>query len=311
MIRVIDVSKWQSPSQIDYDKLASEVDGVILRACYGKYKDTAFLTHARELALRGVPLGAYQFITQYNSVLDQVLALSEQLKELETVVDLGNGFGMVVEDLQLGIWADVENEAGATPLTKTQVSDYIDQVEARIGFEVGIYTSRYYWDEIMKTDAYKSRKLWVAHYGATTPYLPATGGWDSWWLWQYTSNGSYDGYPGSIDSNHFYGDESDFADWIGEDLPPVIDPPEPLYQAEIVNCIALNVRSGPGVSYDIVETLYDGDIVNVYKEQSGWLHIEAGWISAAYTAIYEPPVVVEPSDAEKLQMLWDAHPELH
>jgi hypothetical protein len=36
-----------------------------------------------------------------------------------------------------------------------------------------------------------------------------------------------------------------------------------------------------------------------------------GWVSSAYTALYQAPIPIEPSDAEKLQRLWDAHPELH
>ncbi len=95
-IKIIDISYWQSPTAINYDKLAAQVDGVILRACYGKYADTAFLTHAREFALRGVPLGVYHFITQYNSVSEQVGALNKQLDELKAVVDLGNGYGMTL-----------------------------------------------------------------------------------------------------------------------------------------------------------------------------------------------------------------------
>lgn len=303
-VKIIDISKWQDPSRIDYDALAANVDGVILRACYGRYPDTALLTHARELTLRRVPIGLYHFVTQYNTVKSQIDAILGQIDELKTV-----------GDFKLGVWVDVENEAGATPLTEAQVSSFIGQLEDALGFQVGIYTSRYYWDQIMRTDAYKSRKLWVAHYGAASPYLPATGGWTNWWLWQYTSNGSYPGYPGSIDSNHFAGDESDYADWIGDEAPPVVDP-EPLYQIEIVNCIALFVHSGPDTLESTrIGSVVNGTIMNAYRSSGSMLFVGddaiEGWVSSAYTALYQAPIPIEPSDAEKLQRLWDAHPELH
>jgi len=36
---IIDISYWQQPALIDYDKLAGQVDGVILRAAYGVKAD--------------------------------------------------------------------------------------------------------------------------------------------------------------------------------------------------------------------------------------------------------------------------------
>jgi len=32
---IIDISYWQKPELINYDKLAQQIDGVILRAAYG------------------------------------------------------------------------------------------------------------------------------------------------------------------------------------------------------------------------------------------------------------------------------------
>lgn len=305
MIKVIDISYWQSPTQIDYEKLASEVDGVILRLAYGTHLDTAFMTHFQNLSRLGVPLGFYHFITQYDSVQAQINTLSAGLDRLVTQASFSDVF-------PIEGWADVENESGAPALTKATVQNYVNLALSQLGMKLNIYTSRYYWDQIINDDIFSDRKLWVAHYGATSPYMPATGGWDKWWLWQYTSNGRFEAYSGSIDMNHFWGTDEEFNDWVGDDvIIPSPEPDEPLYIAEIVNCTALNVRSGPGVSYDIVGALYNGDKVEVYGETAGWLNIEAGWISSAYTAIYQEPEPVEPTDAEKLKRLWDAHPELH
>ncbi len=59
---IIDISYYQSPVAINYDLIASQVSGVILRAAYGKWKDTAFDRHYAEFTARGVPVGAYHYI---------------------------------------------------------------------------------------------------------------------------------------------------------------------------------------------------------------------------------------------------------
>ena len=59
---IIDISFYQAPSALDYNLIAENVSGVILRACYSVYKDTAFERHYQELTQRGVPVGAYHYI---------------------------------------------------------------------------------------------------------------------------------------------------------------------------------------------------------------------------------------------------------
>lgn len=53
----------------------------------------------------------------------------------------------------------------------------------------------------------------------------------------------------------------------------------------IVTSSALNVRSGPGMSYDINLTVHKGDILTVVDEQDGWGKIESnlGWINLKFT----------------------------
>lgn len=49
---------------------------------------------------------------------------------------------------------------------------------------------------------------------------------------------------------------------------------------------ALNVRSGPGTNYRIVDALYEGETVDVERCQSGWCRVSHngpdGWVSARY-----------------------------
>jgi GH25 family lysozyme M1 (1,4-beta-N-acetylmuramidase) len=73
---ILDISFYQAPSAINYDTLAANVSGVILRACYGIWKDTAFDRHYQEFTARGVPVGAYHYIIGSQSMQAQADAFN-------------------------------------------------------------------------------------------------------------------------------------------------------------------------------------------------------------------------------------------
>ena len=203
---IIDISKWQAPSAINYDTLAGNISGAILRANYGRAKDTQLDTHYAELTARGISLGCYVFITQYQTVSSQVDALQSAIA--------GKVF-------KLGLWLDVEIEGGADKLTATQVNAFVAELDRRgIAWE-GIYTSKHMWSQIFgNSNPYSHKRLWVAHYTtALTPLLPY--GWNKHWLWQYSSTGRVGGYSGNLDMNRFGGSESEWAAWVGAEPQPV------------------------------------------------------------------------------------------
>lgn len=53
----------------------------------------------------------------------------------------------------------------------------------------------------------------------------------------------------------------------------------------IVTSSAVNVRSGPGMSYKINLTVHRGDILTIIEEENGWGRIETdlGWINLKFT----------------------------
>jgi hypothetical protein len=67
---------------------------------------------------------------------------------------------------------------------------------------------------------------------------------------------------------------------------------EVLYQVKVI-VTALNVRTGPGVSYPTAgPPMPKGTVVNVYEERAGWLRIGTGrWCSghSAYVERITPP----------------------
>jgi len=209
-ILIVDISSHQDPALFDYDLLAKQVDGVILRAAYGTGfpktgvlgPDPAFETHYKELRKRGVPLGAYHYICEYVTAEAQANVF---IKAVE-----GKKF-------ELGYWCDVEYENGADKLTANQVIRYITIVDSELNVKMDIYTGHWCWMDIMgdERSRYSDRKLWMSAYTASPDnYIPH--GWDKFWLWQYTSTGrlaSYNGGLNNIDKNMFYGTREDYTKW--------------------------------------------------------------------------------------------------
>jgi len=260
---IIDISFYQAPSAIDYDLLAENVSGVILRACYGIWKDTAFERHYSELTARGVPVGAYHYIIGSQPIQAQADAFN---------VAVG------LKDMQLGCWIDVEDTREGTRLYRDQVLIYAEEQP-----DMGIYTSKGAWNSIMGGVYLNDRKLWVAHY-TTNPYPLLPTGWQSWWLWQFTSSGRLAGYAGNLDTNRFNGDDADFAEWVGGEVPAE---PEKLFDARVVTTPPTRLRTRftpagnlrPGADW-----LQSQAIVPVYETSgTGWWRVgHETWASSEW-----------------------------
>jgi len=255
---IIDISYWQPPSEINYDLLSGSISGVILIACYATGKDTRFEQHYNEFARRGIPIGAYHYITGNVSALGQAEAFRDAVA------------GKI---LQLGLWADVEDIRDGTALTRQHVVYYMTITEGLLG-TLYIYTSRAMWAAIMGTGShpYGSRKLWVANYKVAAPALPV--GWTSWWLWQYASDGDLPGYVGNLDMNHFFGTDEQYQEWVGGAIP---EPPDEdaLYQVEVI-ASALNIRPQPNTDCTPLYAVPKGTILDVYEEVGLWLRVGQG-----------------------------------
>jgi len=271
---IIDISAWQPPTHINYDRLANEVSGVILRVAYGTRADIHFATHYRELRARGVPIGAYHYIVEYKTVTEQITTAMTALGDRK---------------LQLGFWVDVELEPNATPLRAVTAVAYTREIETRLGYKAGIYTSASMWRSIFgSSNPLSDRDLWVAYYTTgNTPILPT--GWSTWKLWQHTSNGRLDGYAGDLDVNRYNGTQADFDAWAGNESEP-IDPPtdpepdpptQPKAYKATVTANVLNVRKAP--QDIVVGSLKRGAEVEVLDEQDAWRKLgHQLWVSGEW-----------------------------
>ena len=269
---IVDISYWQSPDLIDYNKFAASISGAILRGVYGIWKDKHFDRHYQELYSRGVPIGTYHYIIGSYSGKAQ----AEIMKA-----------AIVGKDLKLGIWNDVEDRNATTGLSASIVIDYQNNIENMTGKKAGIYTGVYAWSEIMGNLAYmfSDRALWIAHYGVIAPSLPRYGGWNKWLLWQMSSSGRIDGYSNNIDIDLFNGSEEEYRKYFSLDeiIPaPELPPTNGVILPELKVLRNMNIRSDPTISSYIVGTRAVGDIVKVKdiyatSSTSVWVKDERGW----------------------------------
>lgn len=88
----IDISKYQNPDLIDYDKIAEQVDFVILRIGFGWLKDIYFERHYLAFTQRGKRIGGYHF--PLNTRLQEQANMVKQAldgKRIEVVDKFGSG----------------------------------------------------------------------------------------------------------------------------------------------------------------------------------------------------------------------------
>ncbi len=201
----IDISKWQTPSKINYRTLAKNIDGAILRIGTGDrvgkkelIKDIHFERHYSSLSDRGVPLGVYWYscAVNYDEGVDEA---KEALKILGS------------RKLDLPVYFDTENrnfQYEAWKLDKnclTEAAKGFCETIKRSGRKAGIYASASWLKHQLNMKELSSYELWVANYVGTynIDKPPVYDG--PFKMWQYSSKLKLKGFDdGPIDSNWRY-----------------------------------------------------------------------------------------------------------
>ena len=262
----IDISKYQNPDLIDYDKIAERVDFVIMRIGFGWLKDIHFERHYLEFTQRGKRIGGYHFPLNTR--------LQEQANMVKQALD--------GKRIEAGLWVDVE----ATYQSRSEINAYIPILENTLDTESGIYTSYSKWLEVMQNETrWASRRLWVANYGVSVPRLPSP--WKKWCVWQYSSTGRLNGYSGNLDLDWANAECLDAIPAIGEETPPEPPTEEKLFDAKVVTTPPnrLKTRYTPaGKERPETDWLPSQAIVPVYETHStGWWRVAPeAWSSATW-----------------------------
>ena len=188
----IDVSTYQG--NIDWSKVKDNVGFAILRCGLGddirSQDDNCFERNYTECMRLGIPFAVYFFTyAQTKDKVDNEIAHIKRLLSGKTI--------------KAPVYIDVENTRGLnwryiSNNDMTEVMKYFKSELEKLGYSMGIYSSRSaFWNEKMTDAFYESISKWVAEYSDklhdfNRPYD----------IWQATSNGSIPGIGGRVDINY-------------------------------------------------------------------------------------------------------------
>ena len=195
----IDVSHWQST--INWTSVAAAGKSfAIIKATEGRlYTDPNYATNRAAAQAAGLWTGAYHFANPDTTAGD---AIGEADRFVSTI-KLGRGDLIPALDLE---------QSGGLSVSALQswVASWLGEVSRKIGVKPMIYTSPAFWQRYMGdshalADAgYKT--LWIAHWGAASPSIPANNwGGHGWTFWQYTDCGVVPGISGCVDLDRYHG----------------------------------------------------------------------------------------------------------
>jgi GH25 family lysozyme M1 (1,4-beta-N-acetylmuramidase) len=194
----IDVSHWQG--EINWTRVAGAGTAFAFLKSTDDvdYVDPTFAANRAGARANGIAVGAYHFARPDASAGDA-------RQEAVHFVDVANpqpGDLLPVLDIETSRGLD---QAGVTQWARTWVST----VRELTGVTAFVYTSPYGWAERTGDTPLLARDgspLWVAHWGVSSPTLPAND-WDGhgWIVWQHTSTGHVRGISGNVDLDRLAG----------------------------------------------------------------------------------------------------------
>lgn len=181
---IIDISHHQAPKDINYDKLAKEVDLVIIRTQYGsRLVDRHYKTHHEQFQSRGVPTAAYAWV--------RGVSISDMEKEATDFYNRTKSFKPTFWFL------DVEERSMAN--MRAGVDAYLQKLRALGAEHVGVYIGHHVYKKFnIDTSAFDA--VWIPHYGRndgtlnSKPKFPCD-------IHQYTDRGRLPGYSSDLDLN--------------------------------------------------------------------------------------------------------------
>ncbi|HZC33820.1 MAG TPA: glycoside hydrolase family 25 protein [Candidatus Bathyarchaeia archaeon] len=195
----IDVSQWQGT--INWPMVAGAGKAfAIIKATQGRtFNDPTYATNHAGAKAAGLWTGAYHFAEPDATAGDAIA----EADHFVSIINLG------AHDLIPAL--DLEQSGGlSVAALQAWVIAWMGEVTARIGIRPMIYTSPNFWTVYMgNTTALADagyKTLWIAHWGVTTPTIPANNwGGHGWTFWQYTSSGSVPGISGRVDLDRYNG----------------------------------------------------------------------------------------------------------
>lgn len=189
----IDISYWQG--DVDFSKVASAVQFVILREGYRRTMDKKFVSYAEGCRKNNIPvIGVYHFLYS--------LSAADAVEEAKTCISNIERAGLGMDTI---IFADFEYDtvkqakAQGVSLGKAQCIEhtkaFCEYVESR-GYTAGIYSNIDYFRNMYDPSLIQKYKFWLADYSGNADYPCA--------FQQYSSKGSVPGISGYVDMDYCF-----------------------------------------------------------------------------------------------------------
>lgn len=191
LARGIDVSEWQGDINWQAVKNSGQVDFAIIRCGFaGKSSaraDYKWERNVSECERLGIPYGVYVY--SYATSWSDLNSLVQNTKSW-----LGS------HKPSYPVFIDMEDSTiqgcGRSTLTAFAKS-FCEQIESA-GFVGGVYSSTYWYNNVLYGDQLDNYVKWVAQWNTTCTYS------GNYAMWQYTSKGSVSGISGNVDMNYLY-----------------------------------------------------------------------------------------------------------
>lgn len=246
--RGIDISAHQG--NIDLRALRDQIDFVIIRVGYGVSGsiDSKFKRNAELCEQLGLPYGFYW----YSYALNVSGAQTEADHFLNAIAPYHP---------TMGCWFDMEDADGykkrngmPSDMTLQKMCYAFCEKVENAGYYSGIYASLSWFNNQLAGEKLARFDKWIAQW-------PTSGGKQKglnvdpnsrsdWSMWQFTSDGKFNGYSGRLDTNYAYHDFTNPKDG-GQPTPPAPTPepaPDPAPSGSTLNLVAgvMEGRYGDG-----------------------------------------------------------------
>ena len=220
--RGIDISEWQG--DMDFSIMKNQVDFIIIRVGYGTKGsiDSEFRWFADNCTQYNIPIGFYW----YSYALDVDGAEKEARAFLNAIKPYHP---------TMGCWFDMEDADGYKASHGMPSNDTLKEICYKwcemvedAGYYAGTYASLSWFRNQLAGDRLSRFDKWVAMW-------PTSGGKQrgldvspdeetGWSMWQFTSDGWFEGYDGRLDVNYAY---HEFPNPGDKPTPTPPTPPEP------------------------------------------------------------------------------------
>ncbi len=249
-LRGPDLSEFNG--NVDFEKLSSSVDFVILRCGYGgnypNQEDSKFSHYASECESYGIPYGVYLY--GYAKTTDAAV------DEASHALSLISG-----KNVSLGVWYDLEDDS--LPNNQTVLTDialaFCDEIKKN-GYFSGIYTSLNWINNRFDDSRLGGVGKWIAQWNDTFDYNSNA------LMWQFTNRAELDGMPYPCDCNLAEDGLFDLnnADNIDSEKESAENETAMVVTADI----GLNVRKKPSEKSAVKDVLSFGDIIKISGTKS-------------------------------------------